>query len=82
VGALLIGLAAGAAASQDSALALAVAGSLVLFVGIYQLAFGVHCPRCRENIGRATLWPVGPWLSLSDTIRRCPACGVRLEEEL
>jgi hypothetical protein len=82
VGLLLIVLAAAAAASHDSALILAAAGSLVLFVGIFQLVVGVRCPRCQENIGRAVMWPVGPWLSVSDTIRQCPACGVRLEEEL
>jgi hypothetical protein len=82
VGALLVGLAAVTAAGPDSALILAVAGSLVLFVGIFQCAFGMHCPRCRQNIGPATLWPPGPWLTVSRTIQRCPACGVRLEEEL
>jgi hypothetical protein len=53
VGLLLILLGAAVAASADSALLLAIAGSLVLFVAIFQLAVALRCPRCGAGLTRA-----------------------------
>jgi len=69
--AMLLAAAAAGSSAGDSALLLAIAGSLVLFVAVFQLAIGTRCPRCQESLGGARSW----------TARRCPHCGLRLDAE-
>jgi hypothetical protein len=82
VGVLLFLVGALAATEAQAALMLAIAGSIVVFVAVYQLWFMVRCPRCGENVGSRLFWPLGRWLDISSRIRHCPSCAVDLDADL
>ncbi len=75
---LLVAVAAGR--NESEALGIAVAGSLVFFVAVYQWIFGLRCPRCGHRLGfglgrgRSTSGAHGP-------AGRCPSCGAELDGE-
>jgi len=74
----LVGLVAGTADPEK--LAFAIAGSVVLLVAAFELAFGLRCPRCDARIGPAMSWPPARWLGRSK-IAECPSCHIDLDSE-
>ena len=50
-------------------------------VSILFLMFGIRCAKCGGNLGYTISTPSSSFFSISDKIRFCPYCGVRLDTE-
>ena len=68
---LLVGLLGRAGDSEK--LAFMVAGSVVIFVAVFQFVFGLRCPRCDAWVA---------WAPGRSERKRCGRCGIDLDSPM
>jgi hypothetical protein len=50
--------------------------------GALYLNYGLRCPKCNGMIAYAVSWPIDKFIYISDSIKSCPFCEVKLDDQV
>jgi len=59
-----------------------IIGIVVGVGGALYLNYGLRCPKCNGMVAYAVAWPMDKFIYISDSIKLCPFCGVKMDEEI
>ncbi len=57
-----------------------VIASIIWFLSLLYLFFGIRCPKCSNNWGSMTAYFSSPF-SIPKKINYCPYCGIKMDEK-
>ncbi len=59
-----------------------VIASIICFLSLLHLFFGIRCPKCSNNLGSMTAYSFSSPFSIPKKINYCPYCGIKMDEKV